>query len=646
MPNNSRIEKRAVEVTNARRARQSTDQVLREIGLEEFVRRLRADTADIRSEKRFALFLGAGCSVTSGIPSAGGLVRDRWLPRLRSYQAPARSDLEVWAKEVIPDYDPLNPALSYGILIDRLFLTPEDRQREIEDLCDARTPSFGYAVLAQLVAQPAGRFNVVLTTNFDDLVSDALYLYTEARPLVIYHESLAAFIRPTRTRPLVVKLHGDHRLSPRNTALETETLEQEIQRHAAMVLHDRGVIFIGYGGADVGILKLLNQLPPEALPFGAYWVHPHEPLGEVRDWLLSRQGVWVRSGWFDEVMLLIRNEFGLPHPSGDRFTRIFQDYQQKFQELSNSIQDRPADEAGVQALQKALSDTEALFPDFWKAISQARRLARHDPIRADEAYRQGVDQFPNDAPLLGSYAVFLSDIRKDYEAAEAMFKRALEAEPKNAITLGNYALFLKKERKDYDAAEAMYKLAREADPKDANNLSRYANFLSDIRKDYDAAEAMHERALEADPKNANNNANLARLLLATGKPDGLVVLDRTLQFLQETALPKVELECSFYMFAHGPIPNRTAALRNMRTLLEQDVRSLNWDLSLNIQHALQERHPEGTWLTKLAAVVNDKAQPDVLSDWPTWQTVAAQRTRIDRAKPRSYPVVGLAPYCY
>ena len=72
-----------------------------------------------------------------------------------------------------------------------------------------------------------------ITTNFDDLLADALYLFTNSRPLVIQHESLAAFIRPTRTRPLVVKLHGDHRLAPRNTALETEALETEIAHELA-----------------------------------------------------------------------------------------------------------------------------------------------------------------------------------------------------------------------------------------------------------------------------------------------------------------------------------------------------------------------------------------------------------------------------
>nr|ART37671.1 E6 [uncultured bacterium] len=55
-----------------------------------------------------------------------------------------------------------------------------------------------------------------------------------------------------------------------------------------------------------------------------------------------------------------------------------------------------------------------------------------------------------------------------------MYKRALEADPKDANSLGNYALFLSDIRKDYDAAEAMYKRALEADPKHANSLGSYA----------------------------------------------------------------------------------------------------------------------------------------------------------------------------
>ncbi len=345
---------------------------------------------------------------------------------------------------------------------------------------------------------------------------------------------------------------------------------------------------MGYGGADLGILKLLNDLPREALPFGAYWVHPHEPHGQVREWLARRQGVWVRSGWFDEVMLLIRNVFVLPHLSAERFTRIFQEYQQKFQELSASIQEKPADEAGVQALKQALSDTEALFPGFWKVIIEASRLETPDPERANDVYRQGVTQFPQEALLLGSYALFLQNVRKDSDAADAMYKRALEADPKNARNLGNYA-----------------------------------NFLTDVRKDHAAAEAMYKRALEADPQHATNRANLARLFLANGNADGLAVLRGAMESLRENPLPQLELECVFYLFAHGPPQQRIEALRTARRLAESGVRSPGWDLSRNVERARLDGHSEGSWLSKLAAVINGDAQPAVLNDWPAWTSATA-----------------------
>jgi Tfp pilus assembly protein PilF len=322
-------------------------------------------------------------------------------------------------------------------------------------------------------------------------------------------------------------------------------------------------------------------------------------------------------------MLLIRNEFDLPNPSKERFDRIFQGYYQRFEELNKSIQDKPSGEAGVQALKEAINDAAARLPDFWRVISEAYQLQRTDPDRATEKYRQGVDQFPNAAPLLGNYANFLCDVRKDYDAAEAMYKRVLEADPKHAINLGNYANFLGVVRKDSEAAEAMYKRALEADPKLAHNLGNYAIFLSDVRKDYGAAEAMYKRALEADPKHAINLGNYARLLLASGRSrDGLAVLDRADPLLRETKQPQIELECAFYRFAHSPLSHQKAALQNIRKLVEQGVRSPGWDLSRNIDRAIRDGHSEALWLGKLANVVNDDAQPGLLSGWPAWQDAA------------------------
>src|SRR5687767_167613 len=74
---------------------------VREMSIEEFVRRLRHDGG---ADRRFALFLGAGCSVTSGIPAAGRLVTERWLPRLHYLRAPRGTEINPWAAKEIPGY--------------------------------------------------------------------------------------------------------------------------------------------------------------------------------------------------------------------------------------------------------------------------------------------------------------------------------------------------------------------------------------------------------------------------------------------------------------------------------------------------------------------------------------------------------------
>lgn len=313
---------------------------LRTISAEEFAGRLKrhCETTDAH----FAFFLGAGCSITSGIPSAGELVKDHWLPQLRNLQAPHEQDLTAWAKKEFPDYSPENPALIYGQVVERLFLQPEETQREIERLCEGKFPGFGYVALASLIAQYKGIFNVVLTTNFDDLVQDALYLFTPARPLVISHEALAPFIRPTRTRPLVVKLHGDHQLAPRNTVGETEKLKDQVEHEVGALLHDRGLIFIGYGGHDHSIQRMLDKMPEESLPWGVYWLGEAEPNAAMMRWLEKRQGVWVKQAWdFDELMLLLTHVLGVPLPSEYHVMRFMRHYRRGFERLADRIEKLP-----------------------------------------------------------------------------------------------------------------------------------------------------------------------------------------------------------------------------------------------------------------------------------------------------------------
>lgn len=463
-------------------------------------------------DSRFAFFLGAGCSISSGIPGAGTLVRN-WLPKLKKLRTGSEDNLEEWVKKEFPKYDGDNPALLYGEVIEKLFLTPQERQREIERLIEEKDPGFGYAVLAQIISnRDYGRhFNVVLSTNFDDMVADALYLYTNKKPLVISHDSLIGFVKISRTRPLVIKLHGDARLTPRNTTLETKELNDAVKKVLSNLLLETGLIFIGYGANDKSIANILDELPKDALPWGIYWVHNDMPKSDIGKWLENRKGVWVKHLDFDELMLLIWSQFELKEPDWKRFDKLSTSYLESFKKLQDKVKTQPDPNKKTileEAVQKAVSKSES----WWSVALEADKYAKTDSEKADQIYQEGLRTFTSDANLLDSYAVFLYNIRKDYDKAEEYYERAVEADPKHAVNLGNYALLLDNIRKDYDKAEEYYKRAVEANPNNAINLGSYAVFLYNIHKDYDKAEEYYKRAIEADPNNAINLGNYALLL--------------------------------------------------------------------------------------------------------------------------------------
>jgi Tfp pilus assembly protein PilF len=511
----------------------------------EFARRLRssADAGDMR----YAFFLGAGCSASAGIPTAGNLVATRWLPRLRVFAAPDAVD-DSWISDEIPAWDEERPAASYGEVMERLFITAEDRQREIEALCDGKYPSFGYAVLASLMARPGGAFSVALTTNFDDLLADALYLFTSARPLVVHHESLASFIRPTRTRPMIVKLHGDHRLAPLNTNAETDHLKQQLQEYVPSLLHDGGLVVIGYGGNDEGIASLFRGLPPEALPLGIFWVSKSQPANAVTSWLEERNATWVQESDFDETMLLAQDAFELPHPTDREIRDVFLRYRETYERLSAKIVARKGDTEETVALQAAVRRTdEAAAESWWRVALEVERLREsdrdaaakllddgltkypesvdlmtvaavffardlHEPDRAEAMFERAILADAQGTPLLANYAVFLGKERRDFDRAEEMYKRALSADPHSVRLLTNFALFLANDRNKLDPAEEMYERAVAADPQDARALAGYAGFLADERKQVDRAQEMYERAISADAQDAQTLADYAAFL--------------------------------------------------------------------------------------------------------------------------------------
>lgn len=409
---------------------------------------------------RFAFFLGAGCSISSGIPSAADLSK-RWMRQLHKWRGKP-ADYEAWASQELPGYTDDDAARFYPIVMDTVFPTAALRQVEIERMIEGHDPGFGYAVLARLMtdARLRGKCNFALTTNFDDLVADAIYLYTRRKPLVITHHSLSPYVGISRTRPLVLKLHGDAWVAPLSTVPELETISADFAAIIEKMAAELGIVFIGYGGNDDGITKALAALDSRTLKWGIYWVNDRVPETAFGEWLVDRGAVWVKHLDFDQLMALLQTELVLDHPDYERFNALRLNYVRTFERLVESVEAQPYSEE-KNRLSAALGSATEMSDDWRVWASYARK--HKDLTRGRKIFENAITRFPGCAPLLGSYANFLADQAHDPRAADHFYRLALEADGSSVDVLTDYSVFLEETSRPHKArilSEKASQLAR------------------------------------------------------------------------------------------------------------------------------------------------------------------------------------------
>ena len=183
------------------------------ITLEQFARHFSEQESE-----RFCFILGAGASKSSGIPT-GAELSSRWLREIE--QDLGEVKFAEWLES--ENIDKNNPAYYYSKIFGKRFEVSRQGGLDcLEKVMRNSDPSCGYSFLAEIMAQ--GKHNIVITTNFDSLTEDALFIFTSKKPLVVGHSSLSEFINVQSTRPQIIKVHHDLFLSPKNTNPETEEM--------------------------------------------------------------------------------------------------------------------------------------------------------------------------------------------------------------------------------------------------------------------------------------------------------------------------------------------------------------------------------------------------------------------------------------
>lgn len=210
-----------------------------------------ADVTEGPYARKFCFFLGAGASITSGIPAATKLV-DLWDEKIRT-RFPTE-EYEQWKNE--KEIDENNKYSHYSDYYEKQFSSnPVDGYNFLEKKMKEASPSGGYACLAFLLTQTPHK--VVVTTNFDRLTEDAVTLYAHEFSLVVGHVAMAHYITSDVARPTVVKIHHDLLLDPKSKNADLQQLDERWQKALSEIFSKYHPIFIGFAGNDPDVMDYL-----------------------------------------------------------------------------------------------------------------------------------------------------------------------------------------------------------------------------------------------------------------------------------------------------------------------------------------------------------------------------------------------------
>jgi tetratricopeptide (TPR) repeat protein len=529
-----------------------------------------SDARRLENTNRYCFILGSGASLPSGIMSGRELATN-WIKEMYLRTHPGAKPIEVtdqllakWATPTqlkIPKFTFENRASFYGQLFAWRFRSNAKLGQDyLKHVISGKTPSFGYTVLAQVLAKTEHR--IVITTNFDHLTEDALQRFAGVEPHVVGDEELAKYLSTDHKRPIIAKIHGDIFLKTYNAVEDIAKLRDQWEVPLRSILRSYIPIFVGYGGNDPGFMNFLTQEgSKDWLPNGFIWTYrqksglPNNPL--IQKLAGKHHGRFVPIPGFDEFFLLLGDVFDIgkldKQMEADNAKRV-DDYRKSFDSVIATLRDGREfiDAAHYPELVRAVISRlagEKSARGWWDWQVEAEKES--SPEQALKVYGEARTYLPNSPQLLAAFTGFLACNFPTLSEAETIGKLSVElAEksngPEHPITLSsqNNLALLYKAKGEYDKALPLYEqtlTARErvsgAEHPDTlvsrNNLALLYKAKGEYGKAlplYEQTLAARERILGAEhPNTLNSRNNLALLYKAKGEYDkALPLYEQTL----------------------------------------------------------------------------------------------------------------------
>ncbi|MBX9699866.1 MAG: SIR2 family protein [Acetobacteraceae bacterium] len=251
------------------------------------------------------VLIGAGCSVTAGIPAAQGVVdialrhlAESWL-RLDAAEAAALSGEAAYDRlkaEGCAFGQPYGAGLYYELFDDHLPEATNQRAVIHEAIQQGgRRINWAHLRLGQLVAERC--FHTVLTTNFDQLALDGMVRSGLIPAVADGLESLNRVDEAPRT-PQLVHVHGSlHNYTLRNSRRHVAEVGAAANLAGALRGLLRAAPFllvVGYRGEEAGLMAPLDRALADLPDKAVFWTMQGETPGpEVQRLAATHRGVRI-----------------------------------------------------------------------------------------------------------------------------------------------------------------------------------------------------------------------------------------------------------------------------------------------------------------------------------------------------------------
>ncbi|MDE6844727.1 MAG: tetratricopeptide repeat protein [Lachnospiraceae bacterium] len=488
------------------------------------------------NSERFCFILGSGASVSSGIPAGGDLER-KWMeemerdPGLAEVYATAAklqadnlldhefNEIEEAWQEAKKAGTALSSEYYFDLYKLRFFPNHRNGYHYLEKIMTNAKPSFGYHPLALMLTEAGGN-NLVITTNFDSLVEDALFMYTDSKPLVINHELLADFAGdPNIKRPIIAKVHRGIFFDPLNRPEEINELKGKWHDVLVSVFQSYTPIVIGYGGGDNSLMELLLDENVK-MKNGIYWCYVEEyglPSEKIQALVQKKKGHLVCTAGFDAVMLAIGNamfadKIGVHETEqylNDRTNTQIENYEKEYKRLTEyeeKINTASAGKEDTQSNNEFKQEIEKIENrgtasenereqanqmtawDYWRQGN--RYSGSKDYASAVECYTNAIIKQPGTAVFYNNRGVVYGDLNKHQEAISD-YNKAIELNPSYELAYYNRGTNYN-DLGEYERAINDFNKAIELNPDNEsaynnrgvtyNNLGEYEKAINDYNK--------------------------------------------------------------------------------------------------------------------------------------------------------------------